>query len=53
MGVSIGPRLFRHGDGGRFSAFTAIEKKSIFTHTVNLLLFFQKVDDQKTLFQQA
>lgn len=37
MGVSIGPRLFRHGDGGDFSAFTATEKKPIFTRSINLL----------------
>ena len=33
--VSIEPRLFSHGDGGHFSAFTDIEKKTIFTHNVN------------------
>jgi len=34
--VSIEPRLFSHGDGGHFSAFNDIEKKTIFTHNVNL-----------------
>jgi hypothetical protein len=33
--VSMEPRLFSHGDGGHFSAFTDIEKKTIFTHNVN------------------
>ncbi len=37
--------------GGHFLAFTAIEKKPIFARSVNLLQFFQKVDDQKTIFQ--
>jgi hypothetical protein len=51
MGVSIGPWPFSHGDGGRFSAFTAIEKKAILARTVNLLLFFHNVDIQKGHFR--
>jgi hypothetical protein len=44
-------RPFSHGDGGHFSAFTAIEKKAILAHTVNLLLLFRNVDIQKAIFR--
>jgi len=47
----LGHGLSAMETGGHFSAFTAIEKKSIFTHSVNLLQFFQKVDDQKMIFR--
>jgi hypothetical protein len=33
--VSIEPRLFSHGDGGHFSAFTDIGKNTILAHNVN------------------
>ena len=44
MSVSIEPRLFSHGDRVHFRAFTDIEKKAIFAHTVNFYQYFQKVD---------
>ncbi len=33
--VSMGPRLFRHGQGGHFSAFSDVEKIAFFTHLLN------------------
>ncbi len=33
--VSIGPRLFSHGDGGHFSPSTDIEKLAIFERYAN------------------
>ena len=41
--VSMGPRLFSHGYGGRFSAFTAIEKMAFCERFVNFLENIQEV----------
>jgi len=48
--VSIGPRLFSHGYSRHFSAFTAIEKKLIFTNLLNLHLYLNGVGLVKEAF---
>jgi hypothetical protein len=44
LDFSIRPRLFSHGDGGNFSAFTDIEKKMIFAHVVNFITILSESD---------
>jgi hypothetical protein len=48
--VSIGPRLFSHGYSHHISAFTAIEKKPIFTNLLDLHLYLNGVDLVKEAF---
>ncbi|MFZ2376588.1 MAG: hypothetical protein WAV83_05160, partial [Methanothrix sp.] len=50
ISVSIGPRLFSHGYSRHFSAFTAIEKKLIFTNLLNLHLYLNGVGLVKEAF---
>jgi hypothetical protein len=48
--VSIGPRLFSHGYSHHISAFTAIEKKPIFTNLLDLHLYLSGVGLVKEAF---